>query len=117
MGVRPSELWGITWPLAAFYFDRAIRNWANFVDRRSEEAEMVVRMQMKNRRGTDGFALQARQVAFNKLVGLSVESAYAPPPTPGNAKKAGQKRDVGNVSAPRVINAEGKRIDLSRFNG
>lgn len=117
LGVRPSELWGVTWPLAAFYFDRAVRNWANFVDQRSNEAEQAVRIQMKNRKGTDGFALQARHVAFNKLMGLSVESAYAAPPTPGNAEKRGPKRDLGSVSLPPVINAEGKRINLSGFNG
>lgn len=116
MGVRPSELWGVTWPLAAFYLDRAVRNWANLVDRRSDEAEQTVRMQMKNRRGTDGFALQARMVAFNKLLGLSVDSAYAAPPTPKSGEQKG-KRDVGNVAIPRIINAEGQTVDLSRFNG
>ena len=109
--MRPSELWGITWPLAAFYFDRAVRNWATFVDRRSDEAEMAVRMQMKNRRGTDGFALQARTVAFNKLLGLSVEGAYAAPPTPEN------KRRLEKLNAPKVLTGEGTKIDLSRFNG
>lgn len=116
MGVRPSELWGIHWPLAAFYFDRAVRNWANFVDRKSEEAEMVVRMQMKNRRGTDGFALQARQVQFNKLLGLSVAEAYAAPPTPGGAGPAKGKRNLDDVRIPTTVSAEGKKVDLSRFN-
>ncbi|AEK07472.1 tail assembly chaperone [Mycobacterium phage Send513] len=115
-GVRPSELWGISWPLAAFYFDRALRNWATFVDRRVEEAEMTVRMQMKNRKGTDGFALQARHVAFNKLMGLDVSSAYAPPPVAPNAAGAG-KRNLRDVSAPKVLSAEGHKIDLSKFNG
>lgn len=119
MGVRPSELWGISWPLAAFYFDRAVRNWANFVDRRCEEAEMVIRLQMKNRRGTDGFAMQAREVAFNKLLGLSVATAYAAPPSKGlNGDKAAKtKRNLDQVAIPRTISAEGKRIDLSGFNG
>ena len=117
MGLRPSQLWGIEWPLAAFYFDRAVRNWANFVDRRSDEAEATVRIQMKNRRGTDGFALQARQVMFSKLLGLDVTAAYAPPPVPGSGEGRTTKRDVGKVSAPRVLNAEGKKIDLSGFNG
>lgn len=114
--MRPSELWGITWPLAAFYFDRAVRNWANFVDRRTEEAESMIRAQMKNRRGTDGFALQARQVTFNKLVGLSVESAYAAPPKLNNGEQL-TKRDVGSISVPKVLNAEGKQVNLSGFNG
>lgn len=112
MGVRPSELWGITWPLAAFYFDRAVRNWASFVDQRSDEAEMAVRNQMKNQRGSDSFILQARQLAFNKLVGLSKEAAYATP----NITK-GDKRSVDKVSAPKVLNSEGHKINLSRFNG
>lgn len=117
--MRPSELWGISWPLTAFYFDRGVRNWANFVDQRANEAEQAVRMQMKNRKGTDPFALQARHVAFNKMVGLSVDSAYAAPTVPGrgNAEKRGPKRDLGKLSVPRVIDAEGKSIDLSRFNG
>lgn len=113
--MRPSELWGITWPLAAFYFDRAVRNWAKFVDGRSEEAEMVVRRQMKNRRGTDGFALQAREVTFKKLVGLDTTTSYAAPPTPKGVVK-GPKRDVGSVKVPKAF-LEGKRIDPSRFAG
>lgn len=117
MGVRPSALWGITWPLAAFYFDRAVRNWANFVDRRSAEAEMVVRLQMKNRRGTDGFALQAKQVAFNKLLGLDVSSAYAAPPSIGKMSAEGKpKRNLDKVNIPMTLNAEGKKVDLSGFN-
>lgn len=113
--MRPSELWSITWPLAAFYFDRALRNWATLVDRRIEEAEAAVRIQMKNRRGTDGFALQARQVAFNKLVGLPVDSAYAAPPVKGTSE-AGKKKNLERLSAPKVLDAEGRKIDLSRFN-
>lgn len=118
MGIRPSQLWGVEWPLAAFYFDRAVRNWANFVDRKCEEAEMVIRLQMKNRRGTDGFAMQAREVAFNKLLGLSVASAYSAPPTKGlKGEKPRQKRNLDTVAIPRTISAEGKRIDMSGFNG
>lgn len=118
--MRPSELWGVTWPLAAFYFDRAVRNWANFVDQRSNEAEQAVRMQMKNRRGTDGFALQAREVAWKKLLGMDVQSSYAAPPVIKNAEGkviSNRKRDIDKVSIPTVLNAEGKKVDLSKFNG
>lgn len=115
--MRPSELWGITWPLAAFYFDRAVRNWANFVDQRSNEAEMNVRLQMKNRKGTDGFALQAREVAFNKLLGLSVASAYATPSITRGESGERKKINLDTVAIPRAITGEGKKIDLSGFNG
>jgi hypothetical protein len=74
-------------------------------------------MQMRNRRGTDGFALQARTVTFNKLLGLSTDSAYATPPTPKSLNgEPKRKRSVDDVAIPRVINAEGRSLDLSKFN-
>lgn len=73
---------------------------------------MAVRNQMRNQKGSDGFILQARQLAFNKLVGLSTESAYAAP----NITK-GEKRSLDKVSAPNALDGEGKRIDISRFRG
>ena len=105
MGVRPSEIWGITWPLAAFYFDRGVRNWANFVDRMINDAEVNVRSQMRNskRANVDTFANQARQVAFAKLMGLSVESLYAAPTT--NSSSNGEKS-----STPR------EKIDLDKID-
>lgn len=100
--MRPSELYSVAWPLSAFYFDRGIRAWANFVDRLSNEAELRVRQQMKKSRGdVDGFALQARQVAFNKILGLSVEDLYASPSMKGAQKNSG----------PR------EKIDLDKING
>lgn len=106
MGVRPSELWGITWALAAFYFDRGVRNWANFVDRQVNDAEVKVRTQMRNnkRANVDMFAFQAKQVAFNKLMGISVESLYAAPTVAPLAKRE-------KPTGPR------KKIDLDKIPG
>ncbi len=69
---------------------------------------MAVRTQMKNRKGSDGFAMQARVVTFNKLVGLSVNEAYATPAiTKGEGKKTQQKRDLDAISLPKVTDLKG----------
>lgn len=106
LGVRPSELYGVTWPLAAFYLDRGLRNWANFVDRTVNDAEVKVRTQMRNNRraNVDMFAFQAKQVAFNKIMGISVESLYAAPTT--GPKPKGEKR-----SAPKTKSEKDKLIN------
>ena len=108
MGVRPSELWGITWPLTAFYFDRGVRNWANFVDRTSNDAEMRIRMQMRNSRraNVDSFAHQAKMVAFNKLMGIPIDSLYGAPPVQSIPGAQAEKR-----SGPK------EKIDLDKIPG
>lgn len=87
LSCRPSELYDIEWPLARFYFDRGIYLWGNFVENKMNEAEMTVRRQMKNRKGTDAFAASSRIAAFNKLFGLSVASAYREPQLPQKLAK------------------------------
>lgn len=105
MGVRPSELYGVTWPLAAFFLDRGCRAWANFVDRRVNEAEAVAVRQTRKMKGDpSGFIHSAKLVTFNKLMGLPTDLAYAAPTVPQKA------------SAPKALSAEGKKIDLSRFS-
>lgn len=79
MGVLPSDLYEIEWPLARFYFNRGIYKWGKFVENRLEEVEATVRNQMKNRRGTETFVTSQRIAAFNKIFGLSVASAYRQP--------------------------------------
>lgn len=108
MAVRPSEFWGITWPLTAFFFDRGVRTWANYVDRQVEQAETNVRMQMRNakRANVDTFAFQQKQVTFHKLMGLSVESLYAAPPIAGGSNKKREKS-----SGPK------QKIDLDKIPG
>ena len=113
MGVRPSELYGITWPLAAFYLDRGLYRWANFVEGRLNEVESTVRKQMRNQAGTDIFVQSAKIAAYNKLMGLSTASAYRQPDSFTLSKKEGEVETV----APKAISvsAEGK-LDLSMFN-
>ena len=107
MGIRPSELWGIAWPLAAFFFDRGVRDWANFVDRNVKNAEAEVRMRMRNskRANVDSFAHQAAQVTFNKLMGLSTENLYAAPTNVKGATKESRS------------NGERPKIDLDKIPG
>lgn len=83
LGIRPSDLYDIQWPLARLYFDRGIYWWGNFIEDKVNTAEAQVRNQMKNRKGTDAFAQSARIVAFNKIFGLSTASAYRQPQLPG----------------------------------
>ena len=107
LGVRPSELYNVTWPLAAFYFDRGIYYWGTFVERRMDEAEQTVRNQMKNRRGTDVFVTSARIVAYNKLFGLSVASAYRQPQLPATQGKPTKTKPYAHI----------KPMDPSKFSG
>jgi hypothetical protein len=64
-------------------------------------------MQMRNakRANVDMFAFQQKQVTFNKLMGLSVESLYAAPPTKAGTQKT-EKR-----SGPK------QKIDLDKIPG
>jgi hypothetical protein len=73
--------------LAAFYFDRGVYWWGNFVERKMDEAEHAVREQMRNRKGTDMFANSARISTYNKLFGLNPASAYRQPQLPSKSKK------------------------------
>lgn len=84
---RPSDLYGIEWPLARFYFDRGIYWWGNFVEQKLQEAEQNVRQQMKNRKGTEMFVTSTRIATFNKIFGLSTASAYRQPDNISDKKK------------------------------
>lgn len=113
LGVRPSELYGVTWPLAAFYLDRGLHRWANFVEGRLNEVESTVRKQMRNQAGTDIFVQSAKIAAYNKLMGLSTASAYRQPDSFTLNKKEGETKSVAPPSIS--VSAEGK-LDLSMFN-
>lgn len=64
-----------------------------------------MRGQMKNRKGSDIFAMQAREVTFSKLLGLSVDHLYAKAPVkgePGQKKVDGKKEkiDLDSIQLP-----------------
>ena len=107
-------MFGVTWPLAAFYLDRGLYWWANFVEGKMNEAEATVRNQMKNQSGADMFANSAKMATYNKLMGLSVATAYR---QPGSLKS---KKDESKAKSPvpqaKTGSGEGK-IDLTIFNG
>ena len=67
--VRPSVLYGIDDQLAAFYFDRGIYWWGNFVDGKVAEAEARVRQSLKNKKGTEVFVNSERIKTMSKLLG------------------------------------------------
>ena len=93
--VRPSELYGIDNELAAFYFDRDIHWWGNFVENKVAESEMKVRQAFKNKKGTDVFVNSERQRTMSRLLGLNDSTAgyrvYSDP----NKKKVPQKKKPG----------------------
>ena len=95
--VRPSVLYGIDNQLAAFYFDRGIYWWGNFVDNKIAEAEARVRHAFKNKKGTDMFVNSERVRTMNKLLGIQDEKAgfkvYTDPNKPKN--KVPQKKSHG----------------------
>lgn len=107
MGVRPSELFGVTWPLAAFLLDRGLYRWSTFVENKLNEVELTVRNQMKNSSGADVFVQSARTSMYNKLMGLDPASAYRSP---------GVFADKPKKVATQAVSAEGK-LDLTVFNG
>lgn len=76
------------------------------------EAEMAVRNQMKNQSGADIFAHSAKLAAYNKLMGLSVASAYRQPSVFKNKEKPKAKSPV-----PQPVSVSGENIDLTMFNG
>jgi hypothetical protein len=113
LGLRPSELYGVTWPLAAFYLDRGLYWWSNFVESKMNEAEMTVRNQMKNQSGSDMFAQSSRTATYNKLMGLSVASAYR---QPGLLKLNDESKAKSLVPQAKSASGEGN-VDLTMFNG
>lgn len=111
MGIRPSEFYGITWPLAVFYLDRGLSGWASFVERKVNEAgNAVASTAVGQSRGGEVFVQSARQVQFNRLLGLSEASAYRSPQLPG--KVVAKPKSNG----AKQLSGEGK-LDLSKFNG
>lgn len=108
LGILPSELYSVTWPLAKFYFDRGIRAWGITVDNKCNEAEMRVRASMRKAKGNvDSFAASARQVMFCRLMGLPTDSAYRAP-----GVVSGKKKDLPEkVSVPKSFKAP----DAKRF--
>jgi hypothetical protein len=109
MGIRPSELYGVTWPLAAFYFDRGVRAWANYVDGEVNKAEAVAVKSTRRMKGDpSGFVVSAKMLAFNKALGLDKSAAFAAPPVV-SAEKPG-------TTVPLARDKVGK-IDLDKING
>jgi hypothetical protein len=105
-------LYNVHWPLARFYFDRAIYWWGNFVEGKINEAEARARVQTKRMRGNaEGFIASAKQAAYCKLLGLPLTSAYRSPNS--FTKKADQSP---KSKLQQSVSAEG-RFDLSKFNG
>lgn len=96
--VRPSVLYGIESQLAAFYFDRGIWWWGNFVDNKVAEAEMRVRHAFKNKKGTDVFVNSERTRTLNRLLGVRDPNAgyrvYSDP-NKNKPKKAVPSRKSG----------------------
>lgn len=76
------------------------------------EAEATVRNQMKNQAGTDVFAHSAKIAAYNKLMGISVASAYR---QPGMFKKKDEPKAKSPV--PQPVTVSGENVDLTMFNG
>lgn len=87
--VRPSVLYGIEDQLTAFYFDRGIYWWGNFVDNKVAEAEAKVRQSFKNKKGTDVFVNSERAKTMSKLLGDTDSTAgYRVYADPARKKKA-----------------------------
>lgn len=112
MGIRPSELYEVEWPLAAFYLDRGLAEWANFVDRKTDEAGQAVAATMVGQsRGGQAFIDSARKAQFARLLGLSEASAY---------RQVNKAKKVDAKPKPRSLiqsfSGEGS-FDLSKFNG
>lgn len=110
LGCRPSELYNIEWPTVRFYFDRAIYWWGTLVEGKLNEAEAIAQMQTKRMRGNkSGFIASAKQMAFCKLMGLPVTSAFR---QPDSFKKENEAKTNGS----KTLSGEGQ-VDLSKFNG
>lgn len=77
------------------------------------EAEAAVRNQMKNQAGTDVFAHSAKIAAYNKLMGISVASAYRQPGTFKNKKDETKAKSP----VPQPVTVSGENVDLTMFNG
>jgi hypothetical protein len=83
-----------------------------------QEAEVSVRNQMKNRKGSDAFVTSARMVAYNKLMGLSVASAYRQPVVFGDnevQRQAERDKKLGKPKPP--VMPKLKPLDPSLFGG
>ena len=78
------------------------------------EAEAAVRNQMKNQSGSDVFAHSAKLAAYNKLMGISVASAYRQPGTFKSKKKDESK---AKSPVPQPVTVSGENVDLTMFNG
>jgi hypothetical protein len=111
MGVRPSELYGIDWPVAAFYLDRGLSAWASFVETKVNEAGNAVASTAVGRSsGGHVFVQSARQAQFSRLLGLSDASAYRQP------QIASRVEAKPKSSGSQTFSGEGN-FDLSKFNG
>jgi hypothetical protein len=108
MGVRPSELFKIENEVAAYYLDHGLYRWATFVNSKMDEAEMAIRQsQIGKSSNASAFINSARTVAFNRLMGLSVASAYRQPEISGLSKM--------KPEAPIMVSGE-EGFDMQKFN-
>lgn len=112
MGVRPSELFKVEWPLAAFYLDKNLASWAQFVEGKMNEAASAVANSAVGRSTSGGpFIESARKATFAKLLGLSESIAYRQPQIVGKVKEKPKRQLVQQMSG------EERKIDISKFNG
>lgn len=68
----PSDLLGVTDPLARYYFDRGIYWFGRFVEGEMDTAEKIAG---KGKRNAEPFIASARQRTFNKLMGIKDSTA------------------------------------------
>lgn len=102
LSCRPSDLYGVEWPLVRFYFDRAIYRWGGYVERKVSEAESTIRQRMHKQKAAnvESFVMSWRISTFNKIMGLSTAAAYAKPVSTqsltGKPKKASVPSNFGS---------------------
>lgn len=104
MGIRPSELYGIDWPLAAYYLDITLQAWSDFVEGKMNEAGAAIAATAVGRSSQgQAFIYSARQSAFAKLVGLPEHSGFQSVTSKGKKgpiKPKTWKRSSGKPIAP-----------------
>lgn len=90
--------------MAAFLFDRGVYRWGTHVEQEMDEAEYNIRQRMRNAKGVEGFIASHRQLAYNKLMGITDTT---------NVYK--QPQIVKKKEEAKEISGEGE-FDLKSFN-